>query len=530
MTVRLLTCVTCVLVFSSPLAAADPAPVDADLLLVGGTVFDGGPGPGEVGDVAIRKDKIVAVGKFTPGVVGKTLDCRGLLVTPGFIDLHNHSDSQIVDRRTRACVNYLTQGCTTIVTGNCGGGPVDARKYYDKIDEQGAGVNVAHLLPQGALRSAGVGNEQRQATPEELDKMRKLAEQAMQDGVWGMSSGLIYVPSSYADTSELIEIAKVVGKHGGIYASHIRGENLELLSSVNEALEIGRKGNLPVHISHFKSTGKDAWGLVRGAAEAIEKARASGERVTADQYPYIASSTSLEATLIPTWARSGGEKKLLARLEDAEDGPKIRTAIAKKLALSDEGARIKLARYAKKPAWAGKSLAEIAKTEGNEPLEAVLEIIKGGGASVVNFGMSEEDVRFVMTRPWVATASDGRAYLPGGDVPHPRSYGTFSRKIGFYAIKEKQVPLEQAIHSSTGLPADILGLADRGRLRTGAFADVAVLDPSAYVDAATYDAPHQYSRGTRHVVVNGDLAILDGTPTGVLAGRALRKGDKEKGR
>lgn len=509
---------------STLLAGEDPAaPVDADLLLAGGTVYDGSLTPGQVGDVAIRGDKIVAVGKFPAGVIGKTLDCRGLLVTPGFIDLHNHSDSQIVDRRTRACVNYLTQGCTTIVTGNCGGGPVDAGKYLRQIDEAGAGVNVAHLLPQGALRQKAVGSDQRAATPEELDQMRKLAEQAMQDGVWGMSSGLIYVPSSYADTDELVAIAKVVGKHGGIYASHIRSENLELLTAINEALEIGRRAELPVHVSHFKSSGKDAWGLVRSAAETIEQARRAGQKVTADQYPYAASSTSLEATLIPTWARAGGEKKLLARLDEPEAGANIREAISKKLKLADDGARIKIARYAKKPQWAGRSLAEIAKAQGKEALDVAIEIVRGGGAAVVNFGMSEEDVRFVMTLPWVATASDGRAYLPGGDAPHSRSYGTFSRKIGFYALKEKQVPLEQAIHSSTGLPAEILGLSDRGRLKVGAMADVAVLDPRTYIDAATYDAPHQYSRGVRHVVVNGDLAILDGTPTGVLSGRALRK-------
>lgn len=505
----------------SILPAADP--VDADVLLKGGTIHSGRSGSGQVGDVAIRGDKIVAVGEFTPGAMGITLDCRGLLVVPGFIDLHNHSDGDIVAPRTRACVNYLTQGCTTIVTGNCGSGPVDAAAYFQNMSNHGIGVNVAHLLPQGSLRREVMGTEQRSATAEELAKMRELAEKAMQDGVWGMSSGLIYVPSSYADTNELVEIATVVGKHQGLYASHIRNEGLELLTSVNEALEIGKRAQLPVHISHFKASGKDAWGLVRAASEIIAAARKSGQKVTADQYPYAASSTSLEATVIPTWARAGGESKLLERLESSEQKTKIIAEIERKLKIADDGARIKIARYAKNPKWAGQSIAEIASAGNRPALDVVLDITKSGGASIVHFGMDEQDVRFVMTLPWVATASDGRAYVPGSDVPHPRSYGTFSRKIGYYAIQEKQLSLEQAISSATSLPAAILGLQDRGQLSAGYLADVAVLDPKEFVDVATYAAPHQYSRGVRHVLVNGEPAILNGIPTGSLSGRVLKK-------
>ncbi len=342
--------------------------------------------------------------------------------------MHNHSDAQVIDRLTRANVNYLTQGCTTIVTGNCGSGPVDVADYYQKIDAAGAGTNVAHLLPQGNLREAVMGSVQRAATPEEIAKMKDLARRAMQDGAWGMSSGLIYVPSSFADTAELVEIARVVGEQGGLYASHIRHEGGQLLVAVNEALEIERQAKLPVHISHFKASGRDAWGLVRRAATMIDEARQKGELVTADQYPYIASSTSLEATVIPTWARAGGHKELAARLDDSAQALRIREEIGDTLQKNDDGARFKIARYAPQPAWAGLSIAEIAKIKRVEPVEIVIEIIRGGGAAIVNFSMSEEDVRFVMTLPWVATASDGRAYVAGGDRPHPRVTTARSRE------------------------------------------------------------------------------------------------------
>lgn len=499
-------------------------PIDADLVLRGAALYDGTDAQPTVGDLAVKGDRIVAIGRFETGKIGLELDCRGLVVAPGFIDLHNHSDAQVVSPLTRANVNFLMQGCTTVVTGNCGAGPVEVREYYEKIDAAGAGTNVAHLLPQGNLREAVMGSVQRAAAADEIAKMKDLARRAMREGAWGMSTGLIYVPGSFADTAELVEIAGVVAEEGGIYASHIRNEGAGLLGSINEALEIGRQAKLPVHISHFKSSGRDAWGLVRQAAALIEGARRNGAIVTADQYPYIASSTSLDATVIPTWARAGGQKELVARLDDPEQAARIRDAIAAAVKHNDDGQRIRIARYAPRPAWAGKSLAEIAKAEQADPVEVVIEITRGGGAAIVNFSMNEEDVRYVMTLPWVATASDGRAYLPGGDRPHPRSYGTFTRKIGHYAAAEQALSLSQAIRSCTGLPADILHLPERGYLRITHFADLVVLDPQTVGDEATFDDPHQYSRGVRYVFVNGQPAVWRGTPTGALAGRALRRG------
>ena len=276
-----------------------------------------------------------------------------------------------------------------------------------------------------------------------------------------------------------------------------------------------------MHVSHFKASGNRVWGTLAPAAEIIEKARGAGQRVTADQYPYIASSTSLEATLLPAWAREGGRKKIEERLADAAELAKVRADVAKKLQYAD---RIVIANYSVKPQWIGMSLDEIAKREKRETLEVVIEIEQSGGASIVNFNMHEDDVRFAMKLPWVSTASDGSAKVPGLDRPHPRSFGTFSRKVGRYAIEDSVITLAHAVRSASGLPADILGLKDRGYLKPGLVADLIVFDPKTFRDQATFDEPFQYSSGMRHVFVAGVSTISDGTPTGALAGKALRKG------
>lgn len=507
--------------FLSP-ALAHNSPLAVDVLLQGGTLIDGTGAPGVPGNVALKNDRIVAVGQFAVESAALTIDCTGLYVIPGLIDLHTHSDSQVRDPLLRASINYLMQGCTTQVTGNCGSGPTDVAALYTSVEKEGAGTNVAHLIPQGNLRQKVIGTVDRAATEEELRQMQELAEQGMRDGAWGMSTGLIYVPSVYASTTEIAEIAKVVARHGGLYASHIRGEGKELLKAIKEVLEIGQMAGLPTHVSHFKASGEENWGQLRVAVDLIEQARAQGVRITADQYPYTASSTSLEATVVPTWARAGGEKELLARLDSSETGPRLRAEIEESLKTKRQGAALFIARHARQPRWIGKNVAEIAAAEQKTPLEIVLEIIRGGGAAIVNFSMNEDDVRYAMQRPWVATASDGRSYLPGSDRPHPRNYGTFSRKIGRYSIEEQVLSVEQAVRSSSGLPAEILGLPERGLLKVGYFADVVVFDPKTYRDAATFDRPHRYSTGLRYVFVNGVPAVYEGIPTGALAGRPLR--------
>ncbi len=500
-------------------AAEAAEPLRVGVLLQGAAIYDGSGSAPFMGDVALRNGKIIGVGKFQVGRVDQTIDCRGLAVAPGFIDLHNHSDSPIVSPATRGNVNYLTQGCTSIVTGNCGFGPVDVAAYLAKIDAAGAGTNVLHLLPHGDLRDKAMGKEAREPTSSELAEMERLAEQAMRDGAWGMSTGLIYVPGTYSKTEEIAAVAKVVGRHGGIYASHIRNEGVELLTAVEEALRIGRDGGLPVHVSHFKASGRSSWGSLHIAAELIEKERANGRRVTADQYPYTASSTSLEATLLPAWCRAGGRKALAERLRDPEQRARIRQSVETELAGK---VRVQIAGYEPRRDWVGKSVDEIAAMEKREPADVVLEMEQNGGARIVNFGMNEDDVRIAMKLPWVATASDGSAKIPDGDQPHPRSFGTFTRKLGLYAVKEGVVSVEQAVRSASGLPADILGLKDRGYLRRELAADVVVFDPKTITDRATYDKPYEYSQGVRYVFVNGVPAVFEGTPTGALAGKALR--------
>jgi N-acyl-D-aspartate/D-glutamate deacylase len=504
----------------APLAVAqDAGAVDADILLAGGTILDGTGKTGTKGDVAIRGEKIVAVGRFAHGKIGRTIDCTDKMIAPGFIDLHNHSDFPILRKETRPAVNYLSQGCTTLVTGNCGSGQVNVAEFLGNVDKPGAGTNIVHLVPHGAVRSKVMGRAKRAPTADELRKMEELVEQGMKDGAWGMATGLIYVPGVFAETDELVALSRVVAQHGGIYASHIRNEGEGLLDAVEEAVRIGREAKLPVHVSHFKASGRPYWGSIRLAAKRIEEAQAAGQRVTADQYPYTASSTSLGDMLLPAWAREGESKEVVARLKDEKQLPKIRKAIEERLKTHD---RLQIASYAAKPKWAGKLLSEIAAEEKREQLDVALEILTGGGAAAVNFGMSDDDVRYAMQLPWVATASDGSVKVADATKPHPRSYGTFTRKLGQYSVAEKIVPLEQAVRSSSGLPADILGLKDRGYLRKDCYADIVVFDPKTIRDNATYEKPFEHSSGITWVLVNGKEAIADGKPTSALAGRGLR--------
>ncbi|MFV0442377.1 MAG: amidohydrolase family protein [Planctomycetaceae bacterium] len=507
-------------VFSLALTAQTvPADERYDLVLQGGTLHRGdGSEPFEA-NLGIRGGKIAVI---SPDKLSgnKLLDCSGLVIAPGFIDLHNHSDDSILKNATRGNVNYLLQGCTTVVTGNCGFGPTDVRDYLTQVDKQGAGTHIAHLLPQGSLRDAVLGKANRSPTAEELERMRKICDRAMTDGAFGMSTGLIYVPGTFTETAELIEIAKVVAAHDGFYASHIRGEGQTLLTAIDEALRIGREAGTPVHISHFKASGRPNWGTLRLAIEQVEQARASGQQVTADQCPYIASSTSLEATLLPKWAREGGRSELKKRLTAPETLARIRADVQTSL---HAASRIQLASCRFEPTWIGKSLDDIAELTGRDVLDVVMDIETRGGAQVVSFGMSEDDVRLAMPLLWVATASDGGAKIPTRDQPHPRSFGTFPRKIGHYAIEEQVLSLPAAIRSASGLPADILGLTDRGWLREGLAADIVVFDPKTFRDQATFTRPDLPASGVRHVLVEGTLAIYEGVPTGTLTGHALRK-------
>ncbi|MCE9533656.1 MAG: D-aminoacylase [Planctomycetes bacterium] len=510
---------------------ADPAPKTMDIVIRDVTLFDGSGNPGVKGSIALAGERIVAVGTFE--IVGKPriIDGTGLMVTPGFIDLHTHCDTgspSLTDAAGKANKCYLMQGVTLTVTGNCGFGPAEVKPFFETLEKNGVGTNVIHQVPHNSIRSKVMGNANREPTSEELGKMEKLVDEEMAAGCWGFATGLIYTPGTYSKTPELIALAKVAAKHQGFYASHIRNESATHLEAIAEIIKIGKEGGLPVHISHIKCSGKSAWGNAGRAVALIENARHNGQVVTADQYPYIASSTSLTATVIPTRFREGTTKEYVARLDDAEIGPQIRKAIEAELKSRDKGQRIQVARYKPRPKWQGKTIAAIAGEEKKDPIDIVLEIERNGGASIVHFGMDEVDVRIYMKQEFVATASDGNSQVPGDTVPHPRSYGTFPRKIGLYAIENRIVPVEQAIRSASGLPADILRITDRGYLKPGYFADVVVFDPKTYRDHATFEKPHQYSTGVKYLFVNGKMVIDDSKYLDVLAGKPLRHVEMKK--
>jgi N-acyl-D-aspartate/D-glutamate deacylase len=352
--------------------------------------------------------------------------------------------------------------------------------------------------------------------------MEQLLDQGMKDGAWGLSTGLYYTPGSYATTDELIALAKIAARHGGFYASHMRDEGSGLLASVTETIQIGRDAGLPAHISHLKAFGPKNWGKVADAIALINQARAKGQTVTADQYPYVASSTSLAAEMIPPQFREGNLKDFLARLADPDQGPVVRKTIQDRLDDLKAAQNVRIATYKPKPAWQGKTLGAVAANKNKTLLETVLEIERHEGAQVVNFSMSPEDVTLIMKQPFVATASDGSSQVPADTVPHPRSYGCFPRKIGRYAIEDRVITLEHAIRSCSGLPADILRLPQRGYLKPGYYADVVIFDPKTFRDQATFEKPHQYATGVRYLFVNGKMAIDEGKYQNVLAGKALR--------
>jgi N-acyl-D-amino-acid deacylase len=500
------------------------------IVLANGILHDGTGAPGRQGNLVIEGERIRLVGAGAVPEGARVIDVSGMIVAPGFIDLHTHSDNALLEAGTCGNLNYLLQGVTSVVTGNCGSGPTDVAAYYKHMKEHGVGSNVLHQVPHNDVRRKVMGNANRPPTAAELKKMEALVEQGMKDGAWGLSTGLIYNPGTYSKTDELITLAKVVAKHDGFYASHIRNEGVNVLVATDEILTIGREAGLPVHISHMKASGRRAWGKAGDQVAMVLAARKKGQVVTADQYPYVASSTSLSATVVPPRFREGSRKDYLARFDDAEQAPRLRTAIADALKEKRDGLDLRIASYTPRPEWAGKDLAAIAKQEKKDPVDLVIDIEKNGGAGIVNFGISEEDMKLIMRQEFVATASDGGARVPGPTVPHPRSYGTFPRKIGRFALEEGVVSLEQAVRSASGLPADILHLKDRGYLKKGFVADVVVFDAKTFRDRATFDQPHLYATGVQHLFVNGTQVIRDGRYLGVLAGKPLLRQEHERPR
>ncbi len=527
-----------------------------DLVIEGAEVVDGTGAAGGRADVGVRDETIAALGDLSRSAAGSRLSASGRVLAPGFIDMHSHSDWRLwANRRAES---KIRQGVTTEVVGNCGFSPApvstefldDLRgyalyvpkgmdfawrsvvDYLRAFDREGTAVNTVHLVGHGTVRIATMGFARRPPTAQELATMQRLMGDAMDGGAWGLSTGLIYAPGSYAATEEIVAIARVVGRHRGFYASHIRGEGATVLEAVAEAIRVGREGEVPVQVSHVKAAGRPNWGKVAQALALIDAARAEGLDVMADVYPYTASSTTLR-TLLPDWALEGGIDAMLKRLSDPSERARIRRDLEappqRGQSLLDrvgwENIMISYSRHRKDAE--GRRLSEIAAARGMDPLDAAFELLtdEAGRAYMILFQLDESDLRRALAHPQVMIGSDGSSLAPYGELgegkPHPRSYGTFPRVLGEYAREQRVLSLPQAVHKMTGLPARRLGLTDRGAIRVGARADLVVFDPRHVADRATYEDPHRYPTGVEHVLVNGRFVIKGGEHTGSLPGRVL---------
>jgi N-acyl-D-amino-acid deacylase len=496
------------------LGAAPPDEQQVDLLIRGGTVYTGSGEP-FVGDVAIRGDRIVAVDRSLKLAATRVIDARGMVVAPGFIDPHTHMAGDLAsdDASVRLIPAFLMQGVTTAFVGNDGGGDPDIAKVLGSAKTKPVGINYAAYVGFGAVREEVVGEADRAPTDAELTRMKKLVADAMCHGALGLSTGLFYAPQSFAETDEVVALAREAGLRGGVYDSHIRDESsytVGLAAAIDEAIAIGRAGGLPTHISHIKALGTDVQGQAPAMIAKVEAARRAGQNVTADQYPWEASGTSLVASLMPLWAQDGGRPALLKRFDDPAQAEKLRSGTVENL--RKRGGADKLLIVQGK--YANRTLADVAKLLGQDPVSAAITVIRIADARVVSFNQSEADIGAFMKQPWVMTSSDAS----GG---HPRIYGSFARKYAKYVKAERVITLREFVERSSSLTADTFGIADRGRLRAGAFADVVVFDPEGYSARATYQQPTLLAQGLRTVVVNGIVAVDKGALTGKAAGRAL---------
>lgn len=498
-----------------------------DYILRNGKVIDGTGNSWYYADLAILNGKIAAIGKNLSGTALKEIDVRGLIVAPGFIDVHGHVESSLLV--TPGAANYLLDGVTTIITGNCGSSDTNLPAFFRKVDSVKPAINVATLVGHNSVRDAVMGRDNRKPSPEEQLKMEGLVAQCMKEGAVGLSTGLIYVPGTYATTDEVIGLAKVAAQYGGVYASHIRNEESSVTEAVEEAIAIGRWANIPVQISHFKIGGKANWGRSAETLSQVVQARKEGLDVTIDQYPYTASSTNLGVRL-PNWAMAGTQDSVNARLQN----PVLRKKI--KAAMLQEIHRYKFKDYsfayvAGFPAdsnYNGKSISEInimlgRKRNAKEEAETIMDMIMKGGAQMVYHTMNEIDVKRIMAYPFNMVGADAGVPIPGKGMPHPRAYGTNARVLGKYVREEKVISLEEAIRRMTSLAAQKFQLKNRGLLKEGMAADIVVFDERTIQDKADFKNPHQYSEGMKYIFVNGVEEVHNGMITGSRSGQALRK-------
>ena len=507
------------------IAAPAAAPPGADVVIRGGTVFTGADAPPVVGDVEITGDRIVYVGPSRGTAAARVIDAAGRIVAPGFIDAHTHPDTYLraADPTARLNLPWLAQGVSTVVAGVDGGGTPDVAADARALEASRIGTNYVPFVGFGAIRQRVLGEAARAPTTAELAQERALAAKGMCEGAYGLSTGLFYAPQSFARTDEVIAVAREAGARGGMYDTHQRDESsytIGLMASTREAIAIGHAANMPVHFAHLKALGVDLQGKAPHLIAIIDAARRAGQDVTADQYPWLASGTSVDASLLPGWALDGGYKALIARLDDPAMLRRIGVAMTENLRRRG-GAEAMLLTSAGQP-WTGRTLAQMAAAWRVSPVDAAIRILRTpdaagtgpAGVGVASFNMADRDVDLIMRQPWVVTSSDG-------SDGHPRQYATFPRKYRTYVRERKAIALGDFIRRSTGLTADMYRIAQRGYLRAGYFADVVVFDPGRYAPRADYLHPAVPSVGVTALFVNGRLALADGTATGIAAGRAL---------
>lgn len=512
---------TALLFVLAPLAV--PA-ADYDLLIRNARVIDGAGNPWFRADVAIKDGRIAAIGRLAGAAAARTVDARERIVAPGFIDVHTHIEGGI-ERNPRAD-NFLLDGVTTVITGNCGGSELNLAQWFEKLDKLGLGINVASLVGHNTVRREVMGTANRLASPEEIARMQSLVDRAMRDGAVGFSTGLEYIPGTYSNTAEVVALAKAAAKHGGVYTSHMRDEGIHEIEAITEAVSVGKEAGMPVEISHLKIDRRPVWGASDQSLALIDKFRREGVDVVADQYPYDRASTNLGIRL-PAWALAEG--KIKERLADAATRSKIMDEMKKNLADMGEPdyTFATVARFSADTSYEGKTIPEIAALKGRAPgvesqIETIFDLMSAGGAAMTYRLMGDLDIERIMRYPFTAIASDGGVMEPGAGNPHPRSYGTNARVLGEYVRSRGVLSLEDAVRRMTGLPARTFSLRDRGLIREGMAADLVMFDPARVEDKATYTRPHQYSQGFDLVLVNGKIVVDDGKFTGALPGLTLR--------
>ena len=513
------------------LAACDPTQDSDtglwDLLIRGGTIVDGTGAPGFSGDVAIRDARIVRVAReaLPEEEAARVIDATGLVVAPGFVDIHAHLDP-ILD--IPDAESHVRQGVTTALGNPDGGGPHRIAAHLDTLRTVGMGLNVAFLVGHNTVRREVMGMDDRGPTAEELEAMESLIETAMEEGAFGISTGLRYTPGVYSDVDEVVALSRVAARYGGFYTSHLRDEGMELIEGVDEAIEIGRRAEIPVVLTHHKVVGAPMWGASERTLAMIDAAREEGIDVMADQYPYTATHTGI-SILVPPWALAGGNEEFLERLEDPALHDSIMRGIEWNI-VNDRGGndlrRVQFSGVEWDSSLEGGTLHDWAERQGMDSTpetgaKLVIEAMRQGGARTIFHALHEDDVERIMRHPMTAIASDGRLVRPGDGHPHPRWYGTFPRVLGHYVRERGVLDLEEAVRKMTSLPADRAGFEGRGRIEEGAWADLALFDPDEVIDRATFQDPHNYPDGIPYVIVNGVVTVDGGEFLDLRPGRVL---------